>query len=116
MKKKFSIILIILIILSSLSITYATDIDTEAYKDVGKTIDDELFDNLGGQILWVVQAIGYVVSVISLVIIGIKYMLSSVDEKADLKKRLVPFVFGALLLFGCSFIMTLIARFTQAAI
>lgn len=116
MKKKIIISLILFIILISIGCVNATEIDLEKYKDVGEIVDDELFENMGGQTLWIVQAIGYAVSIISLTIIGIKYMLASADEKADLKKRLAPFIFGALLLFASSFIMTIIVQFTQEAI
>ena len=39
-------------------------------------------------------------SVVALMIIGVKYMLGSVEEKAEYKKTMRPYVIGALMLFG----------------
>ena len=39
-------------------------------------------------------------SVVALMIIGVKYMLGSVEEKAEYKKTMRPYVIGAFMLFG----------------
>ena len=41
------------------------------------------------------QAIGSVVAVIMLSVIAIKYMLASVEEKADYKQTMIPYIIGA---------------------
>ena len=43
----------------------------------------------------IIQAVGTVVAVIMLTIIAIKYMVSSVEERADYKQTMVPFIIGA---------------------
>ena len=43
----------------------------------------------------IIQAVGTVVAVIILTIIAIKYMVSSVEERADYKQTMVPFIIGA---------------------
>lgn len=53
-----------------------------------------------GNVLGIVQVIGSVVSVIILMAIGIKYMLGSVEEKAEYKKTLMPYLIGAALVFS----------------
>ena len=63
---------------------------------------------LGG---WVFNAVAIVaggVAVIGITILGIRYMLSSADGKADIKKKLIPFLIGAGLVFGVSFVMNII--------
>lgn len=57
------------------------------------------------RILGMVQAIGSVVSVVALVIIGIRYMISSVEEKANMKGVLVYYIVGAVLVFATSNIL-----------
>ncbi len=52
------------------------------------------------KILTVISNIGMAVSVIMLAILGIKYMLGSVEEKAEYKEGLIPYVIGAFILFG----------------
>lgn len=53
-----------------------------------------------GKILGIIQVFGSVASVIALAMIGIKYMLGSVSEKAKYKETLLPYVVGCILLFG----------------
>ena len=52
------------------------------------------------KILGIVQGIGIGVSVIILVVIGIKYMMGSAEEKAEYKKTMLPYVVGAVLIAG----------------
>ena len=57
-------------------------------------------ENIGSMILTNVTNIGMVVGILILAILGIKYMLGSVEEKAEYKKDLIPYLIGAGLLFG----------------
>lgn len=54
---------------------------------------------LGGKILGILQTVGIVLSVIILVILGIKYMMGSPEEKAEYKKTMIPYLVGAVLIF-----------------
>ncbi len=58
--------------------------------------------NMGNIIITVLSTIGSIVSVVVLIIIGIKYMLGSVEEKAKYKSSLMPYIIGAGLLFAAS--------------
>lgn len=58
--------------------------------------------NLGGQIIGVVRTVGVLVAVVILLILGIKYMMGSAEEKADYKKSMIPYIVGAVLIFGAS--------------
>lgn len=64
-------------------------------------------------IFGVLQTVGVVLSVVVLVAIGIKYMLGSVEEKADYKKTLLPYIIGALILFTGSLLPQIIYLFSQ---
>lgn len=57
---------------------------------------------LGGKILGILQTVGIVLSVIILVILGIKYMMGSAEEKAEYKKTMIPYIIGAVLIFAAS--------------
>ena len=61
-----------------------------------------------------VQAIGSIVSVLVLVILGIKYMMGSAEEKAEYKKTLVPYIIGAGLVFAASTIAGAIYGFMNS--
>lgn len=56
----------------------------------------------GKKLVGVFQAIGIVLSVVVLTVIGIKYLMGSAEEKADYKKSLIPYVVGAALVFTAS--------------
>ena len=59
-------------------------------------------------IVKIVQTIGSILSVITLMIIAIKYMMGSVEEKAQYKKVMMPYVIGCFLIFGITNILAII--------
>lgn len=59
-------------------------------------------------IFLVIRSVGMVISVVTLIVIGIKYMIGSVEEKANYKETLLPYLVGAILLFTGSLIPQLI--------
>ncbi len=67
---------------------------------VGGGANSEELKEKTGNVLGIIQAIGAVVSVIILIAIGIKYMLGSVEEKAEYKQTLIPYLIGAALVFS----------------
>ena len=68
---------------------------------------------LGNQVIQILSTIGSIASVIVLIIIGIKYMMGSAEEKAEYKKTLMPYVIGAALVFAASAIAGIIYGFTN---
>ena len=61
-----------------------------------------MFEQKVDVILGVVQIIGSLCSVICLIVLGIKYMMGSVEEKANYKKTLIPYILGAIMVLGIS--------------
>lgn len=53
--------------------------------------------NKVGIVLGTVRNISIVVAVISLMVIGLKYIFGSVEERADYKKSLMPYLIGVLM-------------------
>jgi len=102
MKKKMLKIVIIflvltIIILISMPSSFGS-IPTEGI-EIGSPSLGEGVD-VGNRILGIVQLVGVFLSVIILVILGLKYMMGSVAEKADFKKSLPIYILGVFLLFG----------------
>lgn len=58
--------------------------------------------DISNKIIGVITTIGVVVAVIVLLVLGIKYMMGSASEKADYKKTMIPYLVGAVLIFGAS--------------
>ena len=62
----------------------------------------------GNTIVKVIQAIASALSVGVLMIIAIKYMMGSVEEKAEYKKTMLPYVIGCFLVFGITNILGIV--------
>ena len=104
--KKFVKYLIYIIIISILIVavfnqnTSVGNPGTFENKVNGKTGINSLADDFGEKIIGAIQAIGTITSVVILVILGIKYMLGSAEERAEYKKSMIPYLIGAILLFA----------------
>lgn len=70
----------------------------------------------GNAILGAIITIGVIIAAVTLIILGIKYMFGSVEEKADYKKSMVPYIIGIVLLLSISGIVALIANLTGEAV
>ena len=66
--------------------------------------------NIGNQLIGVITTVGVVVAVIILLVLGIKYMMGSASEKAEYKKTMIPYLVGAVLIFGASTIVQVVVN------
>lgn len=55
---------------------------------------------LGGKILSVLQVVGIIVGTVILAVLGLKYMTGSLEEKAEYKKTMIPYLVGAIIIFA----------------
>ena len=102
-----AIILLSVIVLSNVSDVYAIDIkNPEAYIQGGT--DHEALVPIGNTIVGIVRAVGIALSTLILVIIGIKYILGSAQEKAEYKQTMWPYLLGAVLIFAGSQVTNII--------
>lgn len=105
MIKKISILIIMLTLLLSMVPvnSYATIFDPvinpDAY-DPGNPEKSEELNKISNTVIGLIYYIGVFLSVGMLMVIGIKYMTGSVEEKAQYKETMVPYLIGAVLLFG----------------
>ena len=63
---------------------------------------------VGEKVIGIVTMLGSILAVLVLVILGIKYMMGSTDEKAEYKKSMLPYIIGAVLVFAASSIASVI--------
>ena len=84
---------------------------SNAVIDVGKQINNaSSMENIGQIIITVTSVVGSFVSVIALGIMGIKYISkASLEEKAQYKKSIIPYVIGASIVFAASTIAGMLA-------
>ena len=73
----------------------------EYYKpEPNKQEDNTKFIGIGNSILGAIRALGTAISVITLMTLGIRYMLASTQDKALYKETFIPYIIGAFMLFA----------------
>ena len=103
--KKVLAVLVMALLVVAVFNTYAFAIDAEgiAGQLTGTaTPASDSVTNVGNQIIGIITTVGVVVVVIVLLVLGIKYMMGSASEKAEYKKTMIPYLVGAILIFGAS--------------
>ena len=121
MKIKISIIILVFFILSVVlpcNYIYATSIEgifSSADNFLGKgssqgKINDEKLQSTSNFLYKLLLTIGIIVMVFVGTILGIKFMVSSVEDKAKVKEMLVPYIIGCAVILGaftiCSMVVT----------
>lgn len=69
--------------------------------------------DMGNIIIGSIQIIASILSVILLMVMGIKYMVGSVEEKAEYKKTMLPYVIGIIMVFSITTILGIIANLSK---
>lgn len=112
MKKLIKILpmlVLTVMVLSTFSTVLASPTNPSSLQGTGTTA----FDNIGKRIIGMVQAIGSIASVLVLVILGVKFMMGSAEEKAEYKKTFIPYIIGAVLVFAASNLASMIFGFAS---
>lgn len=113
MKKTSKILVavcIILMIITMSVVSYGTDSASDVLSRLdGKTeVSTTGITNLGNSIISVIQVVGIIIAVVILLVLGIKYMMGSAEEKADYKKSMIPYIVGAVLIFAATSIVKVV--------
>ncbi len=87
--------------------------DTDYYTQINdiEPSDAQRAEKAISKVLSIVTNIAMVVSVIILAVIGVKYMIGSAEERAEYKKDMIPYLVGAVLIFGISIIVKILYNF-----
>ena len=76
-------------------------------------LDEDKLEATSDMVFNTLLAIAIVIAVIVGMIIGIQFMVAGVEEKAKIKEALLPYVIGAILLFGITNILGIIVGLTE---
>ena len=109
MKKlvKITSVLLIALMVAVLSTTVlAGDLTPGGVK--GNQGGTEKIQDMGFDLVGILQVIGIIAAVAILIVLGIKYMMGSAEEKAEYKKTMIPYIIGAVFIFGASAIAQVI--------
>ena len=111
MKKKqivgIMIIIFIIFIIFINVVSYGFSVENMTGKDLPGDTQTKI-DNFGQGIIKVITTVGSICSVVVLIMLGIKYMMGSVEEQAEYKKTLLPYVIGASMVFAASSLVSII--------
>ena len=118
MKKTIKIIslalMVILLIAMTSTVMAANTTSITPSSITGESnVNVEGITDIGNSIVKILTTVGIVASVIVLIVLGIKYMMGSAEEKAEYKKTLIPYVIGAALIFAASSIANIVYSFMQ---
>lgn len=120
--KLFSIILIAMVIVSGMA-TISLAGGSGSGSDSSSTVDGlfeggdantEQLENVGASLVDIITTVGIIVAVIVLLIIGIKYLMGSASEKAEYKKTMIPYLVGAVIIFGASAIAKAVIAMSES--
>ena len=113
-KKIIKIIILMIVVIILLNLSVFADSMLDDFKTVTDTSGTETIGETLGKVIYLFQVIGMGVAVITLSALGIKYLVSSASERAEIRKHMVIYVLGATLLFGASGISLLIRNFASS--
>ncbi len=119
MKKTNKLIVVLSIIFCILAIgvmSYATTAGDvlAGLTGEGANVNTEGITGLGNSIIAVVRIVGIVIAVVILLVLGIKYMMGSAEEKAEYKKSMIPYIVGAVLIFASTTIVGVVYDMAMA--
>ena len=109
--------ILVLLLAASMSYVYALtgslDPDDPRWRPTRPPEEAEVVNSLAGTVLGVITAVGAVVAVLMLVFIGIKYIMGSVEERAEYKGTLLPYIVGAIMLGAAPMIVYVLYDWAQ---
>lgn len=70
-------------------------------------------DKVIATVITLTRTITVAIAMVILLVIGMKYMIASPGDRADIKKHAVAYVIGAFILFGASGILTILLEFSK---
>lgn len=114
------IIIICILIFTILAVIPISQVNAESIRDPlevpgwyypGDNSNSGKLADIGKIIISVIQTIGVVASVVGLIILGLRYMMGSVEEKANYKETMIPYLIGIFMLFGITTLLQILYNF-----
>ena len=90
-----------------------SDKSLDEWKPVNMDISKDEFNNRTKVVVAAIRGIGIVVAVVALMVIGIKQMTASVEEKSIIKQAMPGYILGVILVVSITFLPTIIYNFMQ---
>lgn len=91
------------------SYTCATIVDPNDYKPNAIEQDDStVVQEKTNPIIGALKTVGIVVAVITIAVLGIKYMAAGINERAEYKKTMIPYLVGAVLVVAITQLLSVL--------
>lgn len=110
MKKTMKILTVLLIAILMITFTtnvFAADVSFDGLKADYKG-DTSKMVSTANNVMGLIRNIAIIASVIIIMVLGVKYMLGSVEEKAEYKKSFMPLIIGIILVVAATTIAAFI--------
>lgn len=107
---KILIVISLTLLLISFFYTNSLALDTSRYNNIYTGDVPQKLIDVGNPLVGIVQQVGTGIALIMLIVIGVKYVIASAEEKAQIKGQLIVFGIGAILLFGGVNLFAIIAN------
>lgn len=112
--KIVSALMIVLMLVSFAAPVFATTIGE--YTINPTKVENSTATSTFNKILGMIKYVGIFLAVGLLMFMGIKYMLGSVEEKAEYKKTMIPLIVGVVLLFSAAVVIQIVQGVTESTI
>ena len=113
MKKLIKVLPVVMVVCLVLTSVFAVSTD---FTDLNKGSASEGVTNVATNIWQTVVTIVRILAVAAVVFAGLRYMFASADQKADIKKSMGILAVGAVLVFGATFLLQMIANITTQVV
>lgn len=104
------IVLVILLLVTIVIPNMVFAIDTDPYKGIYNDTKTPEMDGFMGNLLGTVQVVSGFTLLISLITLGVQFMLGAPEGKSEAKKRVITIVIGTFLVFSASTVVSIIAN------
>ena len=107
MKKILSVMVLVALIVALGTNVFASDVITQI-ESAANTATPDMSPIMGsvGNIIKTIRNASVILGVIILIILGLKYMMGSVEEKAGYQKSLIPLVVGIIVVMSATTIVS----------
>lgn len=96
-------LLVIMIVATATSVFAAESVLTQLNTDIKTAnVDTSDISKTAGTVISMIRNIAIIASVIIIVILGFKYMMGSVEEKAGYQKSFIPLIVGIVVVLGAT--------------
>lgn len=114
-KKVLKIVAVILLVMLAFTViqpVFAAEINPGTLK-ADMSADSSDLTSKAQKVMGLIRNVSVVVGVIMLMVIGVKFMLGSAEEKAEYKKSLMPLVIGIVIVMMATTLVSFVWNFAK---